>query len=104
MFPLWSHGIRVSYDQDLGTPDSYINFFLVSICRIQRGTKITPNPPTMYGSSSQCLTFASSKIIQLQLVSLFGPFQHALGSKQVTGAGVGLVVSATSLGKESKEQ
>ena len=41
--------------------------------------------------------FASSKVIQLQLVSLFGPFQHALGSKQVTGAGVGLVVSATSL-------
>lgn len=41
--------------------------------------------------------FASSEVIQLQLVSLFGPLQPALGSKQVTGAGVGLVVSATSL-------
>lgn len=54
------------------------------------------------GSSGLCLTFASSKIIQLQLVSLFGPFQPALGGKEVTGAGVGLVVSAANLGRETR--
>lgn len=51
-----------------------------------------------------CLTFAGPKIIQLQLVSLFGPLQSALSSEEMTGARIGLVVGATSLGKTSESQ
>lgn len=113
MLPTWSCKIRISYDQNLGMPESvlisvcshnYMNFFCQYVEFREAQTSPQIHPQVMFGSSGQCLTFASSEVIQLQLVSLFGPLQPALGSKQVTGAGVGLVVSATSLDKESKER
>lgn len=43
------------------------------------------------------LTFARPNVVQVQLVSLLGSLQGALGGKEVAGGVVGLVVSATDL-------
>lgn len=43
------------------------------------------------------LTFARPNVVQVQLVSLFGSLQGALGGKEMAGGVVGLVVSAADL-------
>lgn len=43
------------------------------------------------------LTFAGPNVVQVQLVSLLGSLQGALGGKEMAGGIVGLVVSATDL-------
>lgn len=43
------------------------------------------------------LTFARPNVVQVQLVSLLGSLQGALGGKEVAGGVIGLVVSATDL-------
>lgn len=43
------------------------------------------------------LTFARPNVVQVQLVSLLGSLQGALGGKEMAGGVVGLVVSATDL-------